>query len=168
MTKVKQKRRFKDGFVPNRVPEQEAADRVEITPNSLLTSDMFSARTKIYPQTARLWRMQGRGPKYKILNPDAPPERHVIRYLWSDVLAWMDGSAKELPPDNPATLSRAAKIAHVHSRSFTPPRVQYETGGSEALGMVDSATVIEDEDEDPHAITEDPNASRTEDEDGDK
>jgi hypothetical protein len=157
MTKVKQKQRFKDAFVPSRVTEQDADART-ITPNSLLTSEMFAARVKIHPQTARLWRTQGRGPKYKILNPDAAPERHVIRYLWSDVLAWMDGPAKELPPD-PATLSPDAKIAHVHSRSSTLARAQYETGGTEALGMVDSATMIEDEDEDPHAITENSDAS---------
>jgi len=149
--KKKPKRRVQDAFVKSRVTEAEA-DAVELTRTSVIKSEFLAPRLKVSPIWLRVMRSQGKGPPFKILNPEAPPNKHVVRYIWGDVLDWMDSPEKKLLPPDPETLTGMHKAAFFQSRGSERDRAAYEVGTPAIDALGNMADEIEDEDEDPHAV----------------
>jgi hypothetical protein len=151
MTKVKHKRRQQDACRKNRVVETEA-DAATLTRTSVITSEFLSARLKVSVIWPRILRSQGKGPAYKILNPEAPKNKHIVRYIWGDVLDWMDSPEKKLLPPDPETLTGLQRTAFCQSHGSERDRAAYE-GDTPALATLgEMAAAIKDEDEDPLAV----------------
>lgn len=52
-------------------------------PLNLLTNFQVAELLNLRPNTLEIWRVQGRGPSFRKIG-------RIVRYLESDVLAWLD------------------------------------------------------------------------------
>jgi hypothetical protein len=86
----------------------------ELEDPEIMTTEQFCSLAQIHPITAVIWRRQGRGPAFI----DATDAR-FIRYLRTDVLAWLEQNRRNTSPDNgsflPARKHNSEKSKRGHS-----------------------------------------------------
>jgi len=139
------------------------ANAIVLQPTSMLPRKLLSARWDISEVWLAVLEKRGDGPPVTILNPESPPTKHVKRYRWDAAVAWMENRGKPLLPPDPATMTPAQRTGHLQSlgsardNSIWDPQ---KIGGDSALDELGRANKqIEDADENPLQVMDDPNAS---------
>ncbi len=129
------------------------ANAVTLQADSLVTRPFLAARWQISEVWLRVLEQRGDGPKLTILNPESPPTSRLVRYRWSDAVAWMDNRGKPLLPPSPENMTPAEKSGFMHSQGSARDKAEWDLqkiGGLAAVG--DELAEIEAADEDPMEV----------------